>query len=251
MSSRPCGCVPQPASPIPQLWSDVDRLDLREASPGFCPQNAPNREVQQVQVWWIWWQIRRNPEICQQLLGGPGHVGWHWICRKAYFPSCGPRGPHAVTKVLGKCQRWPVHRQEPAFGCENLQDLLSFCLHRSFCPFAMASDPCYRLAAFSLWKPHLYYCWGPCESLYVDVPRRSLSNAFMASDLHGDWAIAHPQPLIYAIARTAAHWLLHNFPLTNPQRQWQQAVHNWPPHPVCTYTLHSTVGAAGLVHLSN
>jgi hypothetical protein len=58
---------------------------------------SPDSEVQQVQVWRIWWPICQSSEFCQQLLGGPGGVGQHLICRKTCFPSA-----YAVSKGLGR-----------------------------------------------------------------------------------------------------------------------------------------------------
>ncbi len=45
-----------------------------------------------------------NPEFCQQPLGGFGGAKSAELHIFHQHMSFGPRGPHAVSKVLGRCQ---------------------------------------------------------------------------------------------------------------------------------------------------
>jgi hypothetical protein len=72
---RSCEYIPLLAGAIPQGWTDVGQPDWCEAWPGLSPVNTPHREVQQIQVWWIWQPICQSPEFCQELPGGHGGVG--------------------------------------------------------------------------------------------------------------------------------------------------------------------------------
>jgi hypothetical protein len=64
--------------------------------------------------------------------------------------SSGPRGPHAVSKSLGRHHHWPDRQLKPAIGGLNLQDLPISLLELLFSAlFAIAAGPSWHLGAFS------------------------------------------------------------------------------------------------------
>jgi hypothetical protein len=97
---------------------DIGQQDWHEALPRLWLQNAPNREVQQVQVPQIWQLISRNPEFCQQLLGSPCEfIKRHVFCHDT---SSGPR-EYAVLKAFGRLLTYSL--AETSFGSLDPQDL--------------------------------------------------------------------------------------------------------------------------------
>jgi hypothetical protein len=68
----------------------------------FCLENTPDREVEQVQVQQIWRPIRRSPEFCQLLLGGPGGAVRLNLPKEVFSIRINPLNPgdHMLSKKL-------------------------------------------------------------------------------------------------------------------------------------------------------
>ncbi len=160
---------------------DIGWSNWHEVSSGFRLQNEPDRVVQQIQIWQIWQPICQRPEFpnnCWEVLAVTN-------CTKSdkrhifhQDTSSGPRGPHAVSKVLGRFPALTCPLSKPAVSSLNLQDLQLIPL-TSFHPFTVASGSCPCLTAFSHWKRCLCFCWGPQKSSYV--PHQALSDDSTAS----------------------------------------------------------------------
>jgi hypothetical protein len=194
----------------------------------FHLQNAPDREVQQAQVWWKWQLINQSPEFHQQLLGGPGSVGWSWIQWKRYFRSVRLcplyPGDHMLSqKLLVDFWHWLVRRQKPVIGGLNPQDLSSCCLHHFCLPLSHGIRSMSSFGSFFIMRIRFMLLLRSSWIFILCCPSQSTEQSVVASHLHGDWGPNLTSSPIYTIACTATKRILLILSLTAPQHWWQQA----------------------------
>ncbi len=133
----------------------------------------------------------------------PTYDGYSWRCGPALHP----------LKDIFSGRIWPLDPEDHILSQKLLVDIsddmftsknwpwqakstrpVLFSKHRFFLPVVKARGPHHCLTAFSPWRQCLFYCWSPWKSLYVADLHRPSSNPLVASDLHGNWGIAHPDP---------------------------------------------------------
>jgi hypothetical protein len=127
----------------------------------------------------IWQLICCSLKFPQQLLGGPGSVGWHWIRWKTYFPSGYVLWTQGTTCCLKSSWEWSAKTHSLAKtshqGTNSARPAALSTLIASFHPFTIASGPCCCITAFS--------CWQPCphKSSYGSVLCRALNKDLATS----------------------------------------------------------------------
>ncbi len=160
-----CGSIPPLAGDIPRRRMDVGAAKLAwgVAWP-FCRPTLPVEKSSEFKFGEYSSQSARKRNSTTA-------ANWFRQCRPALnlpkgvfsvrLRPSGPRGPHAVSKALGRCRRFS---RSPAKTVLRRRKSARSAAHSarigSFRYSAVASGPDQRLKAFSHWKPCFSYCWG-------------------------------------------------------------------------------------------